>query len=106
MSLPRTTGRGPVSCAFCQLDSPQWIPAAVSCEWVLQPAAFLVGLVGELLQILWAEPRHLFFPNQQEEGAGCPLTGMDAPSLGGTETPVFSLLKQVIAFAGSGHCLQ
>ena len=32
------------------------------------------------------------------------LAGMGAASLGRAETPVFSLLKQVVAFIGSGQC--
>ena len=39
-------------------------------------------------------------------GTGSPLEGIGADSLGRAEMPEFSLLKHVIAFAGSGHCCQ
>ena len=42
------------------------------------------------------------FSDQQRAGTSGPLVGMSTASLGRAEMPVFSLLKQVISFAGSG----
>ena len=83
MGLGRVPGRDPVSCAFLQLGSPQ----------LHQGAGTSSPLMG-----MGTAP-------SSSSGAAM-LARASADSFGGTELPLFSLLKQVTAFARSVHCHQ
>ena len=109
MSIYRATGSVTLSCAFSVGQ-----PTAPSESRHQQPSCesgcchqqlFWCCFAGTSFCRFSVQSQGDFvFLDQQGVGTGSPFTGMGTASLGRTETPVFSLLRQVTAFAGSGHC--